>query len=92
MRKKPQKPTKKVAVVRWHDAHADFNGSWVHEKDIDPDPLEVLSVGVVLDEVKPGHVSIAQSYTSGICDHVLHIPDAMVKEITIVSTIEVDEE
>lgn len=91
MRKEPQKPSKQIAMVKWNDAHADFNGSWVQETDIDPESLEVTSLGVILDGVKPGHISIAQSYAYGLCDHVLHIPDKMVTEITVLGVIDCDE-
>jgi hypothetical protein len=92
MGKRAKKPVKAMAVVTWNDAHADFSGSWVQESDIDPEGLKVTSLGIVLDGVKPGHISLAQSYAYGLCDHVLHIPDNMVTDITIIGTIDTGEE
>jgi hypothetical protein len=92
MRKKPQRPTKQIAMVKWHDAHADFQGSWIHESDINPEPLEVTSIGIVLEEVKPGHVTLTQSYIEGICDNILHIPESMVRDITIIAMLEIGED
>ena len=75
-----------VAVIIWHDAHADMSGEWksLDTPDPDTDPYEVVSVGIVLDRKaggKPGHVSVAQSLTrDGYIDYVTHIPKAMVVE------------
>ena len=80
-----------IVVVVWEDAHADSSGTWVNLSDIDPDPLVVTSVGILLDgDVKPGHVTITQSHADGLCDHVIHIPEKMVKEITVLGAIAIE--
>jgi hypothetical protein len=77
-----------VCIVLWEDAHAGSSYSWTVVDDIDPDPYLVVSVGVMLDEsVKPGHVTIIQSYVNECCDGLLHIPLAMVKEVKIVDSV-----
>jgi len=69
-------------VVVWHDAHADRADGWVLPADIDTDPYRVTSVGWRIDP-KPGHVSLAQSIgDDGGLDHIIHIPDGMVMEVT----------
>jgi hypothetical protein len=69
-------------VVVWHDAHADRAGGWVLPADIDAEPYRVISVGWRI-EPKPGHVSLAQSIgDDGALDHIIHIPDGMVMEVT----------
>lgn len=90
-KKKSDKQLKTLVMVRWRDAHSDFSGSWVDEADIEPDPFIVNSVGISLTGVKPNHVSVCQSYAGGLVDHVIHIPDAMVEEITVIGTMEVDD-
>lgn len=76
-----------VVAVRWHDAHADFAGTWVHENDIDDEPYEVITVGVQV-ESKSGHVSVAQNRgQEGYYDHIIHIPEAMVQEVVIIGVI-----
>lgn len=73
-----------VEVV-WHDAFA-FRDAWVEESEIDAEPMVVRSVGWLLPEKKPDHVTIAQSVNSDeILDGLLFIPCAMVKEIRVVS-------
>jgi len=34
---------------------------------------------------------VCQSYADGLVDHVIHIPDDMVEEITVIGTMEVGE-
>ena len=79
-----------IVVVVWEDAHADSAGTWINLSDIDPEPLIVTSVGILLaSEVKPGHVTLTQSHADGLCDHVIHIPEKMVKEITVLGAIDI---
>jgi hypothetical protein len=70
-----------LAVVVWHDAHADAEG-WTSLLHVDHDPCEVVSVGWLLKRgrgKKRGHVSIAQSTIGDWCvDSILHIPRKMV--------------
>lgn len=79
-----------IVVLIWQDAHADMAGSWVCVDDIDPDPFHVTSIGILLPHVKPGHVSIAQSIGGDIADHIIHVPNQMVRELTVISTITPD--
>ena len=77
-----------VCVVLWEDAHSGDVHSWTQVSDIDPEPYVVTSVGVMLDDsVKPGHVTLVQSFINSNCDCILHIPRAMVKEIKVVDTV-----
>jgi len=85
----------KVVAVRWHDTHADVSG-WVsllgpHDKE----PYEIVTIGIALDKKcgrKPGHVSIAQSLSQdGQVDSVLHVPKPMVKDVTELFEIGVDD-
>jgi len=75
----------KVAIVRWHDAHADVSGWGSLSGPHDRDPYQILTVGILLDKKtgrKPGHVSVAQSLSQdGFIDSVLHVPRAMVVDV-----------
>lgn len=89
MRNRRKNDKLEIVTVRWHDAHADSGGSWVELGDIDPDPLLVTSVGITLPSTtKPGHVSLAQSYAEELCDHVIHIPEKMVVDITVIGLLD----
>jgi hypothetical protein len=76
----------KVAVVRWLDAHADVSGWASIRGPHDRDPYEIVTVGLLLKRKegrKPRHVSIAQSLSQeGFIDSVLHVPKAMVVDVT----------
>lgn len=76
----------KVAVVRWNDAHADVSGWSSIAGPHDRDPFQIVTVGILLDRKsgrKPGHVSIAQSLSEEAqVDSVLHVPKAMVVDVT----------
>lgn len=78
----------RLAVIMWRDAHAD-GGSWIDVSAINDQPYIVESVGFMLEEIKPGHVSICQSLgdDDGIIDHVLHIPTQMIVDITQLYTV-----
>lgn len=87
-RKQDKQKELPVCIVTWEDAHAGSSYSWTAVDDIDPEPYTVISVGVMLDEsVKPGHVTIIQSFVNECCDALLHIPLPMVKEVKIVDTV-----
>ena len=89
MRKPRKAESLEIVVVKWHDAHADSAGTWVELSDIDPDPLLVTSVGVMLPtSTKPGHVSLTQSFADGLCDHVIHIPEKMVVDVTVLGVLD----
>ena len=71
-------PGYKPVIIDWHDAHA-YSEHWTTLEEIDEEPCLVRTAGWLLPDAKPGHVVIAQSYSSleGI-DCVLCIPVAMV--------------
>ena len=76
-----------IVVVEWDDAHADMSGGWTTHADIDRRAYRVRSVGFLLTDGKPDHVSIFQS-AGGACgdeadamDSVLHVPVGMVVSI-----------
>jgi len=92
MAKRTEIPKTQIGVVTWYDAHADSPGSWTTLQDIDPEPYVVTTVGVILpDYTKQWHVSVAQSIGHGSIDGIIHIPEKMVSDITILGTIDVDE-
>lgn len=66
-----------LVLVTWTDAHADVDG-WIDVEDIEDEPCLVYSVGMMLDDPKTGHLSLAQSVTHGRIDSVIHIPRKMV--------------
>ena len=69
--------------VLWDDAHTDMD-SWVAVGDLDLEPCSVLTVGLLLAEVKPKHIAIAQSWNvSGEVDSVLFIPVGMVRSMRV---------
>jgi hypothetical protein len=76
----------KVALVRWHDAHADVSGWGSLAGPHDRDPYQIVTFGILLDKKtgrKPGHVSVAQSLSQeGFIDSVLHVPKPMVVDVT----------
>jgi hypothetical protein len=75
-----------IWLVEWDDAHADRSGGWVIPADIEFHPYHVVSVGWRL-EVDADHVSLVQSLgDDGACDHVLHVPLGMVRNISRVPT------
>ena len=86
----------KLCYITWHDAHADA-WQWTEISEVGTDgPYVVLSAGWLLEDDnggKPGHVSIAQSFT---CDEhvdsVIHIPQAMVVGIRTFDDIEAKDE
>jgi hypothetical protein len=73
--------TRHPIIVVWLDAHADRAGGWVQPADIDVLPYTVITVGWLLNECKPDHISLAQSIgDDGALDHIIHIPAGMVIE------------
>jgi len=76
-----------LAFVVWHDAHADGD-AWIAEEDVDPDPAVVVSLGFILDQAKPGHLTLAQSHVHGHWGTLLHVPLSMVREVAIITTID----
>lgn len=71
--------------ITWHDAFADVEG-WMESSDIDAEPCVVQSVGFLIPDAKPGHVTLAQSMNShDDFDSVLHVPVGMVVNVLILS-------
>jgi hypothetical protein len=71
------------ALVIWADAHSADIASWTPAEDIE-DVGEWLNrtVGWVVPDAKKGHVTVCQSVTpDDQVDHVLHIPEQMVRQI-----------
>lgn len=73
----------KVLVV-WHDAHSGDEG-WHAAGEIDSAPCVVETVGWLLPDGKPNHVTVVQSVISGddSLDGVLCIPVGMVVSIQV---------
>lgn len=83
MKKAKQVQHHSVVLVVWRDAHAGFAGSWATVEDLDPEPCLVRSSGFLLEDVKPGHITIAQSILEkDFIDNILHVPQEMVDSIT----------
>lgn len=72
-----------AAMVTWHDAHA-VSETWTDVDELDVDPCEVVSIGWLLPDAKPGHVVIAQSLiaANNHVDHCVAVPTGMVRRIT----------
>ena len=71
-------------LVIWADAHAG-SGHWAELDTEDLDEHLVQSVGMLVtdqDGGKPKHITLAQSKSpDGFYDHVIHIPNQMMREI-----------
>lgn len=92
MRKPPEKTPYTIVAVKWTDAHADAASSWTTLDDIDPSPYVITSFGITLPNyVKPNHVSVAQSCGGGHLDGIIHIPQKMVIDITVLGTVDEDD-
>jgi hypothetical protein len=64
--------------VEWKDAHAG-GANWMSVDDIDHDPCIVWTLGFLIPNGKPGHLTIAQSLAdSGDFDSPIFIPSDMV--------------
>jgi hypothetical protein len=74
-----------IQVVVWRDAHA-ITQTWTHLDELDKEDCVVTSVGIVLHDVKPGYLVLAQSMidNDNTVDHALAIPVGM-----IVSTVDI---
>lgn len=89
-----QKSDAQMVMVVWADAHADGDG-WTPREDIETDgELLVETCGFLLttgDGGKEHHVTIAQSITPhDDIDHILHIPQGMVRTITFLKPFTID--
>ena len=74
--------TTEAVLVEWVDAHADAQG-WTDQADLDPEPRIITTVGLVLRNVKPRHLTLAQSVDVGAdtVDSVLSIPTANIVKV-----------
>lgn len=72
--------TNDPVLVEWVDAHSDAHG-WTEQDELDPEPRIVVSVGMVLRNVKPNHLTVAQSMDDGVVDSVLSIPTSCIKRV-----------
>lgn len=68
-------------ILIWHDAHDDTGDTWVEVKDIDQSPCVMTSIGFLLPNAKPGHVSVAQTRSGAHFNNIIHVLDAMVIEL-----------
>ena len=78
-----------IIHVIWADAHSNSAG-WTGRRDIDDEEEYLVhSVGWLLTEEdggKPNHVTICQSHTTDEdVDHVLFIPQGMVRKVEVLS-------
>jgi hypothetical protein len=76
-------------VVQWHDAHTEFD-TWTPIEHINDDPCLVHTVGLLLPDVKKGHIVVAQSFYLNDeggreIDGVLSIPVGMVQSLVVLS-------
>lgn len=72
----------KVLVV-WHDAHSASDG-WCAVGDVDASPCRVQSLGWLIPDAKPDHVTVAQSVSDDdALDSLLCVPVGMVVSVQI---------
>jgi hypothetical protein len=79
-----------VVQVLWADAHAGDNDSWVAIEELQAaeDEYLVTSVGWLVVGSKPKHITLCQSVTHDQnVDHVLHIPEGMVRKMTVLQAL-----
>lgn len=87
MRLKKSKPVKDdYVIVVWADAHA-VTHTWTPVEELDDDDCLVTSIGLLLPDVKSGHLVLAQSMIHGeeTVDNVLAVPLGMVRTVRRVS-------
>jgi hypothetical protein len=72
--------TIEAVLIEWIDAHADANG-WCDRDDLDPEPRLITTVGIVLRNVKPQHLTVALSVDEEKVDSVISIPTAVIKRV-----------
>jgi hypothetical protein len=69
-----------AVLIEWIDAHADANG-WCDRDDLDTEPRIITTVGIVLRNVKPQHLTVALSVDEEKVDSVISIPTAVIKRV-----------
>jgi len=72
--------TIEAVLIEWIDAHADANG-WCDRDELDPEPRLITTVGIVLRNVKPNHLTVALSVDEDKVDSVISIPTAVIKRV-----------
>jgi len=80
----------RVEVI-WADAHAADIDTWTPLEELqgEGDEYLVTSVGWLVVGSKAKHITICQSHTADdAVDHVLHIPEGMVRRITVLQPIQ----
>lgn len=74
----------KTVLVHWLDAH-DETDTWVDVKEIEKDPCIITSIGFVIENGKPNHLTLAQSYSDELLyNNIIYIPNGMVVDTTII--------
>lgn len=74
-----------LVLVEWNDAFS-IQESWIGKDGIDSEPMKTLSVGLLLEDAKPNHVVIAQSFNDDDSyDSILCIPVAIVTRLAVIS-------
>jgi hypothetical protein len=76
-----------IALVYWNDAFAMGEHSWQPVDELEDEPREIMSVGIILPGVCKNHLVLTQSLdvTGDTVDHTLAIPHAMIKSVTILN-------
>lgn len=74
----------KPVLVVWHDAHPQGEG-WVKRRQIRRKPWKQRTVGILVKDGCPGHVTVAQTWDrkGKVYGELLHIPEGMVVEIRV---------
>jgi hypothetical protein len=83
----PQTPKKKTTTnklksvyIKWLDAHDELD-TWIASEDIEKEPCVITSLGFLIENGKPEHVTLAQSYSDELLyNNIIYIPNAMVIE------------
>jgi hypothetical protein len=74
-----------IVSVVWLDAHAASDG-WFDIDDLDVEPCSVTTIGWLIADAKPDHVTVAQSLADdGELYAVFCIPIGMVKQVVVLS-------
>lgn len=74
-----------IISVVWLDAHAASEG-WFDIADLDVEPCSVVTVGWLIADAKPDHVTVAQSLADdGECYGLFCIPIGMVQKVVVLS-------
>ena len=77
------KPRHHVHLIEWRDAYS--LGTWTKPDDMRPEPVVVQSVGFLIDDAVPGHLTLACSDDGqGHVADGIHIPrDMIVRKVRL---------